>query len=501
MKLRLFVLLFLCGLCWAQSPITITGTVVDSSNNVATGGYVQFSLSPLNQGLAYQVPPSTIIASVSKCGINALGQLVNFTTGIGTCLVWPNDIIQPSNTLYTVTIAPNNTVTRVYNNVLLKSTVNPQSLAQLTFISPQPVVGTVIGGSPLVTMSVIPNQDLVWTLGDPTHRYAHVYANVLDDVLTNLTVTNLHVEGYIDNDLFGQPLLLQDDVHITGTATLDGCVVFNTGGGNTTTLCPSGGGTYSQTLPAVTSGIAPLVSPAFTGVPTAPTPAAASNDNTVATTAFVKTFIAPASPVTSVFGRIGAITAQAGDYNVAQVTGAAPLASPTFTGTPAASTAAPGTNTTQLATTAFVQAATTTPCSGCGAPQRVALSSPVSLSSNVVTTVLTKSVTFPSATATYRADVRYGVWLDGANSCAAEVIDTTNNHAYALDFSDSNGGGGHNGLAASEVSNFTYSPSAVVSFSLKVVCNGGETATVNSSLFTFSPAEASYLEITPTLSN
>jgi hypothetical protein len=36
----------------------------------------------------------------------------------------------------------------------------------------------------------------------------------------------------------------------------------------------------------------------------------------------------------------------------------APLASPTFTGTPAAPTAAPGTSTTQLATTAFVQAAT-----------------------------------------------------------------------------------------------------------------------------------------------
>ena len=35
----------------------------------------------------------------------------------------------------------------------------------------------------------------------------------------------------------------------------------------------------------------------------------------------------------------------------------APLASPTFTGTPAAPTAAPGTNTLQLATTAFVQAA------------------------------------------------------------------------------------------------------------------------------------------------
>jgi len=39
------------------------------------------------------------------------------------------------------------------------------------------------------------------------------------------------------------------------------------------------------------------------------------------------------SAVASVFGRTGAVTAQSGDYSVAQVTGAAPLASPSFTGT------------------------------------------------------------------------------------------------------------------------------------------------------------------------
>lgn len=41
----------------------------------------------------------------------------------------------------------------------------------------------------------------------------------------------------------------------------------------------------------------------------------------------------------------------------AEINGLAPLASPTFTGTPAAPTAASGTNTTQLATTAFVRTA------------------------------------------------------------------------------------------------------------------------------------------------
>lgn len=49
---------------------------------------------------------------------------------------------------------------------------------------------------------------------------------------------------------------------------------------------------------------------------------------------------------------------------VSQVSGAAPLASPTFTGVPAAPTASAGTNTTQLATTAFVTGAVATAVSG-----------------------------------------------------------------------------------------------------------------------------------------
>lgn len=61
---------------------------------------------------------------------------------------------------------------------------------------------------------------------------------------------------------------------------------------------------------------------------------------------------AAGAPVQSVAGKTGVVT-----LAVADVSGAAPLASPTFTGTPAAPTAAPGTNTTQIATTAFVETA------------------------------------------------------------------------------------------------------------------------------------------------
>ena len=79
----------------------------------------------------------------------------------------------------------------------------------------------------------------------------------------------------------------------------------------------------------ITSSAAPFNSPAFTGVPTAPTAAQGTSTTQIATTAFVNTEIA------------------------ADTAGLAPIASPTFTGVPAAPTATVGTNTTQLATTAF----------------------------------------------------------------------------------------------------------------------------------------------------
>ena len=107
------------------------------------------------------------------------------------------------------------------------------------------------------------------------------------------------------------------------------------------------------------SGYATLASPIFTGDPRAPTPATADNDTSIATTAFVKAQgYLTSAPVISVAGKTGAVTLVVGD-----VSGAAPLASPSLTGTPLSTTAAADTNTTQIATTAFVvgQAGSATP--------------------------------------------------------------------------------------------------------------------------------------------
>ena len=100
---------------------------------------------------------------------------------------------------------------------------------------------------------------------------------------------------------------------------------------------------------------APAASPTFTGTPSAPTAAIDTNTVQVATTAFV---LAQASAVTPAVNG----TAAAGssprfaraDHVHPTDTTRAPVASPTFTGTPAAPTPAADTDTTQVATTAYV---------------------------------------------------------------------------------------------------------------------------------------------------
>jgi hypothetical protein len=101
-----------------------------------------------------------------------------------------------------------------------------------------------------------------------------------------------------------------------------------------------------------------LASPTFTGTPSAPTAAADTNTTQLATTAFVVGQAGSATPLVNGTAAVGTSLRYARQDHVHGTdTTRAPLASPTFTGVPAAPTATAGTNTTQIATTAFVTAA------------------------------------------------------------------------------------------------------------------------------------------------
>lgn len=104
---------------------------------------------------------------------------------------------------------------------------------------------------------------------------------------------------------------------------------------------------------------APLASPTFTGVPAVPTPAVDTSTTQVASTAFVIGQAGGTMPVVNGSATPGVSKKYSREDHVHPIDPSrAPVASPGFTGTPTAPTAAMNTNTTQIATTAFVMAQT-----------------------------------------------------------------------------------------------------------------------------------------------
>lgn len=120
------------------------------------------------------------------------------------------------------------------------------------------------------------------------------------------------------------------------------------------------GGAVKQVAPSMTehNAKANSASPTFTGIPAAPTAMADDTSTQLATTAYVVGQASSVAPAANGVAAIGTSKKFArADHVHATDTTRAPIASPSFTGTPAAPTATTGTNTTQLATTAFVKAA------------------------------------------------------------------------------------------------------------------------------------------------
>ncbi|EKJ3666716.1 phage tail protein [Escherichia coli] len=116
--------------------------------------------------------------------------------------------------------------------------------------------------------------------------------------------------------------------------------------------------------PDPNSQYAPKESPAFTGTPKAPTPAAGNNTTQLATTAFVQaalTALINGAPATlDTLKEIAAAINNDPKFSTTinnALAQKAPLSSPALTGTPTAPTAAQSVNNTQIATTAFVKSA------------------------------------------------------------------------------------------------------------------------------------------------
>jgi hypothetical protein len=292
----------------------------------------------------------------------------------------------------------------------------------------------------------------------------------------------------------------------TGTLTVP-CIKFNFDASNDSTLCSQGGtGHINFLLPSVGGTLAGLNSPVFTGSPMAPTPATGDSSTSLATTAFVKNqnyITASSAPVSSVFGRTGAVVAVTNDYSVAQVNGAAPLASPAFTGVPTAPTnGSPSDSSTQLATDSFVQSAISNSAfKGVIASSITQLGSPVNFG-NSATTIITHTTTMPSSGCPCRAFVSYGLMLGSANSGidAAFVTDGTTPVATAQTATP--GSATNFGLNGSSYTAITYANNAAIPFTLKAASthSGGTTAATSLGP-SLAGGQATWLQITIFTSN
>lgn len=182
---------------------------------------------------------------------------------------------------------------------------------------------------------------------------------------SNDNSTKVATTAYVDSAVAGATGVAAASETVAGKVELATAAETATGTDNTRAVHPSG-------LASVLGTYAPINSPGLTGNPTATTQTAGNNTTRLATTAFVQTAVAGisiSSASETVQGKVELATAAetaTGTDNTRAVHPAgmksvtdllAPKASPALTGTPTAPTAADGTNTTQLATTAYVQTA------------------------------------------------------------------------------------------------------------------------------------------------
>jgi hypothetical protein len=271
-----------------------------------------------------------------------------------------------------------------------------------------------------------------------------------------LSTAEVRIDGNltVDGTLTGTVHTVTSITGNAGTATalqaggadrikLDGIATGATANSSDATLLNRTNHTGTQAISTVTNlqtsldAKAPLASPTFTGVPAAPTAAVGTNTTQIATTAYVRgevNALINAAPGT--LDTLDELAAALGDdANFAatvttSLAAKAPLASPALTGTPTAPTASTGTNTTQIATTAFVNASVT---AGTASPTFTG-----------VVTIPAGAVGAPSLTTT--GDTNTGLWFPAADTVAvstagAERLRVRSNGITVIN-SDTNAGTG-----------------------------------------------------------
>jgi hypothetical protein len=331
-----------------------------ADDTVATTAWVQLVL---NQALC----GGSVVTSFNGRG----GAIILSTADVNAAYAnFPNDLIAPTAPNPAAGDASNRIATTLFVDdgladlqSLLPSLID-QELSSANFaplnspnfigIPTAPTAATGVTSGQLATCAFVHNAVTAATTGVASFntRTGAVVLTTAD--ITGAGGAPLAAPTFTGNATSATPTPGDNSTRIATTAFVDAAIAaipasavtsFNTRTGaivlNTTDITGAGG--------------APTASPALSGTPTAPTAAPGTATTQIASTAFVANAISSFSGgVVSFMGRTGAVSLIGNDISAA---GGALLVGPAFTGIPTAPTATTGTNTTQLATCAFVEAA------------------------------------------------------------------------------------------------------------------------------------------------
>jgi len=378
------------------NPITIAGTTYDSEmasdyfGVELSSDHSKFSLLSYN---SLQVADGSASASVSPTNVSIVDG-VNGTTNIISGSVdfvgaTSSDEISISANEQTITLYTSGSTLSVTPTGITFPDSSVQSVAFPGLTTYAPIAAAVpTGGSTgqVLTKTSGTNYALSWTtpaVGDKYYTTSTTSLSVANGnksltVGTGLSYTTQqsvivaydaahHMHGVVTSYNSSTGAMVVDVSQHTGTGTYTswtvnvGGVVAGSWGSITGTLSDQ---TDLQSaldaklaVTTAASTYAPLTSPSLTGTPLSTTATADTNTTQIATTAYVVGQASATTPVVNGTATIGTSLKYARADHIHPIdTSRAALASPTFTGTPSAPTATVGTNTTQIATTAFVLA-------------------------------------------------------------------------------------------------------------------------------------------------
>jgi len=483
-KLRLAsLLLILTSLARATPPAltTVTATLTDSAGQVWANAQWQANFmqpfgnpaSPLNNG--------------NPITSNHFGTAD--ATGTFTVILDDNTVVTPSGNTWQFILCPNASVQNCSVAIVSVHGASQNLSASLSSFLSVPAVNT----APTIARA--------YRDSEANGGFGALYINSIDGTMRQCLIAICNGTGW--------QIVIIGTVNpvFTGTLTVP-CVKFNFDISDDTTVCSQAAtGHINVTLPAVSGTLALLASPAFSGTPTTPTQSLADNSTQIVNSAWVKGqgyVTSGGAPVTSVFGRTGAILANTGDYVVAQVSGAAPLASPVFTGTPTAPTnGSPADNTIQLATDAFVQSAISASSTKAILAQSTTTTLTTTAIGNSNNTVITKAVTMPSSGCPCRAIVHWWLYVSSTASGQDVAYVTDGTAGFAGSETATPGSASGFGFTGSGGSTITYANNAGVTFNLIMASShaGGSTVSTSQLGTSITGAPASALNILIVSSN